>query len=351
MRRWHALPLAALVAFVTGVVLFSAASPVTTQAQASPDFTIAIDCDTSDAAVDTSCALPSGTTSVTVNVVITNEAGGLGASDIGALNFKVVASPGAFFTPNAGADANKNANPNFADSDVGSVGTWACTPPAPDNETGENVGASTSFLSCFSSDLGTPFPDNSSIVLASVTYTTTDGLTTLDLQDAQVGDIIGVELGSCNPVAVTAATCPTTTVNIGASQAATATNTATATATATNTPIPCDQDCTATPTRTSLAYDTVTPTPGPDTPTPAVPGETPQVPPTTGPGPGQPTAPGGGTGGSGGRPGITLPDTGTGSDGVDWSQAVLLSVIALALGGLAGGAYLGAVVVARKRDQ
>lgn len=347
MRRWHALPLAALVAFATGVVLFSAASPVTTQAQSAGDFTVAIDCDTSSATVETSCALPSGTTSVTVNVVITNEPGGFGASDVGAFNFEVTASPITFFSPNAGADADKNANPNFSESSVGATGTWACTPPAPDNETGATPGVATSFLSCFSFDVGTPIADGASLVLASVTYTTTDGLATLALEDLSIGDIIGVEIASCNPVSTTEATCPTTEVNIGVSTAPTATFTPTVTNTPTATSTPCQTDCPPTATRTSLAYDTVTPTPGPETPTAPAGGDTP-VP----PGPGEPTAPGGGTGGSGGRPGITLPDTGEGaSGGVNWSQTALLSLIALAFGGLAGGAYLGAVVVARKRGE
>lgn len=350
MRRWHALPLAALVAFATGVVLFSAASPVVTQAQSAGDFTISIDCDTGTAGIQTACTAAAGTTSYTVAVVITNEAGGLGATDIGALNFKVQASPGAFFSPNAGADADKNANPNFTESGAGAVGTWACTPPAPDNETGETAGVSTSFLSCFSSDLGTPFADGATIELARVAYTTTDGLTSLTLKEVSVGDIIGVELGSCNPINFTEGTCPTSTVNIGGATAPTPTNTATATNTPTNTPIPCTEECTATPTRTSLAYDTVTPTPGPDTPTVPAGGDTP-VPPPPGGGAGTPP-PGGGTGGSGGSPGITLPDTGNGATGgTDWMQAAMLSLIALAMGGAAGGAYLGAVVVARRRGR
>lgn len=351
MRRWHALPLAALVAFATGVVLFSAASPVTTQAQSTPDYTIAIDCDIATAGIQTSCTAPSGTTSYTVSVVIRNEPGGAGDDNIAAFQFKVEASPLAFFNPPAGADNDKNSNPNFSESGVGNGNpSFNCSLVPPDNDTGETAGVATSSLTCFATS-ATAIADGATVELATILYNTTDGLATLTIRDVQVGNLDGVELGSCNPLNVFEATCPTTEVNIGASTAPTATFTPTVTSTPTPTATPCQQDCPPTATPTSLAFDTVTPTPGPETPTvPA--GETPGVPPTTGPGGGEPTAPGGGTGGSGGRPGITLPDTGEGANaGVNWSQAVLLSVIAMTLGGLAGGAYLGALVVARKRGQ
>lgn len=353
MRRWHAVPVAALVAVAAGAMLFGSVSP--REARALGGVTLEVDCDAGTAGIQTACN-PANAGAVTdAAVVLVNESGA--QIELGAFNFSLRNSDDTVITAPQGSGTLDN-NPNFNEALSSNGASWACSPPVPDaddqNEDGTadvpvtngNVGFDASFLSCFNASLTGPLlADGASIVLAVVDYTgLTNGITNLTLTVGVVGSPAADVLIDCSTDCVGAQ------VNVGGAAVPTATFTPTATATPTNTPIPCDEDCTATPTSTSLAYVTVTPTPGPETPTVPPGGETPAVPPTTGPGGGQPTAPGGGTGGSGGRP-ITLPDTGAGaSGGTDWMQMSLLGLVALTLGGLAGGAYFAAATAARRRN-
>ncbi len=339
MRRWHALPVAALVAFVTAAMLFGVANPH--GASAIGGVVVEIDCDTSTGAVDDTCSFPSGTTTLTVNVVLTN---GSGATiDVAGLNFDVLADQ-LLLDPPAGVDTDMNSNPNFSESGVGSAGSWACTPPPADNDTNPaDPNIADSFLSCFTSTLGPDVLAGDSLLLATVTYNAADGASFLTLTNVGIGDFVaGATLVDCSDN-----DCLGASIGIGVAPPVD-TPTPTATATNTNTPTatntPCQTGC---PTSTSLAYVTVTPTPGPETPTAAAGGGETTVP-TTAPGGGATPPPTGGTG-AGGRP-ITLPDTGSGGESsMNWAQFALLTLVALAAGGVAGGAYLGAAVVSRRQ--
>ena len=351
MRRWHALPVAALVAFVAGAMLFGIATP--RDASAVGGVTLEVDCDAVTAGIQTACAPANPAAATDAALVLVNNSGA--SFELGAFDFTLRSEDDTVLTASAGGAPATDANPDFNDAALNQNGAaWSCTPPSPDNDdqgddlatdspiTLSNVGFDASFLSCFNASLTGPvIADGSSVVIATVHYTGVSvGVSALNLNRAGVGDVQGIPVVDCTDDCVSAS------VNIGGAAAPTATPTTLDTATPTATATSCVGA--ACPSPTSLAFVTVTPTPGPETPT-AVSGggETPAAPPPPGGGDGG-GQPGGGTGAGGGRP-ITLPDTGSGANGgIDWSQATLLALLALAAGGVAGGAYLGATVVNRR---
>jgi hypothetical protein len=285
---------------------------------------------------------------VTVDIVLTNTGDGVTGSDfeVGSFNFAVTTNQ-LILNPPVGADANLNANPNFSESGVGSVGTsWSCTPPAPTNDSDASAAVAQSELSCFeSTGTGPNVAVGSSIVLATVTYTAASGSADLVISNADVGDPFGTPIVSGVASPDTAGCRDINGADACIDADVTVSGTAANTPTPTNTPAPTSTPCTGggcppTSTSTSLAFVTITPTPGGETATPA-PGE-----PTTAPGGETPVAPGGGgqqpgggTGAGGGRP-ITLPDTGAnGGGGIDWSSFGLVGLLALVAGTIAGGTY------------
>jgi hypothetical protein len=134
--------------------------------------------------------------------------------------------------------------PNFDETGVGATGTWACTPPSPIVNGGEDgAGTSTNFLSCFVSDAGPTVADGGTLRLVTMSWNmgVAPGSIISNFEDLSIGDNSGVELLSCNPVSTTAGDCFSAELILTAPPTNTPTNTATNTATSTNTP-------TATPT-------------------------------------------------------------------------------------------------------
>ncbi|HET6615228.1 MAG TPA: hypothetical protein VFH62_05030, partial [Dehalococcoidia bacterium] len=224
---------------------------------------IAIDCDTVTAGIQDACTFPSGTTTVTVNVVIGNNLGF--DTDIGAFNFEAIATPQTMLNPPVGTDADKNANPNFLEATVGAAGTWSCSPPAPSNDKDPSASVANSFLSCFeSTGTTTALADGTFLPVASITYNTTNGADGLiRIQSVSVGDSFGTPYVDCGLLSDTDP-CFDATIAIGsaATNTPTATNTtapATNTPTATNTTAPATNTPTATNT-TAPATNTPTAT-------------------------------------------------------------------------------------------
>ena len=273
-------------------------APHSTSAAITPPTTgtyAALDCDTGTDGIQDVCTLPAGTTSVDVALVFGNV--DMAGEDVGAFNFDIFGTNQALLTPKAGVDANMNANPDFSEASVGATGTWSCTPPAPQADRDASTTTTDSFLSCFVSDQGSALPANTTVTLATLHLTVAGtGTGTLTIGSLSVGDTIGIELGSCNPVNQTAAECFPATINVGVTPTNTPTNTATTvpptatftpTATNTNTPVPPTSTFTPTPTNTNTptATSTFTPTPTETTVPPTstftpTPTETSVVPPT-----------------------------------------------------------------------
>jgi hypothetical protein len=345
MKRWLAIPLAAIAA---GVLAVSLSGETTTEAGTNP-WTVSVDCNASTGAIDAPpCAYAAGTTPITVAVVLTNNSG---ASDnLGTFNFTLVhPDDGLLDAPN-NPDPFEG-NPNFQ---VSPTTDWACSPPAPDDDLNPGSPGEETLLSCFNAlGSGVAIADGASLVLATVTYNVTGtGVETLTLQDVSVANALFVEIHSCNPE-ITPGTCVNSSVQIGASAA---TNTPTNTPTSTFTPAATNTPCVgaACPTATPLTFVTVTPTPAPATATPPGGGGEPTAPPPAGgtPGaPGAPTVPGGTTGGGGQGP-ITLPDTGTGSaaTGDAPSQLFILAMSVVAVT-LLGGAMARTAAAASRRGE
>jgi hypothetical protein len=337
MKRWQAVPLAALVALIVGVALLGTGT-MEVRAGGATAFTMSVDCDTSTAAIDAACPAVAGAR--TVNIVLTNNSGA--ASTIGSFQMDIVAE--------AQPDMNPTGVPTT--TTTGPPGSFNCSllPPAQDSDPNPNIARS--FLGCFGAATSFPIADGASFVLASVAYTATANASTVRLENAVAGDEVGIELMSCNPVITTEGTCFQATFGGGTGPIPTSTPTPTASPTGVaGSPTPCTGPC---PTATPLTFSTVTPTPcDPNCPsptpggevTPPPGGETP-VPPGGTPGAGNQTPGAGGTPGSGT---ITPPDTGdgTGAGGYNWTNIALMLLIAVGAGALAGGSYLFA---ASRRD-
>lgn len=359
MRRWLAIPVAAIIAVAAGAITWTTAPTADAGAPPPTAFRFDVDCNTSSGGIQAVCILSQGT--VTVDVVLTNNSGS--AVDLGAFGFNLLAGPGGGTTiiptvPGACDSSGFNCNPDFDPAGtVAPAANFACSPPAPnpDDPALGGPGQSASTIGCFSAGPGFTLANGASFVIARVTYTiNADGVYALTIDQGSAYDVNFTELGTCAPVIGVDATCADAVIQVGASAA-------TATPTNTFTPVPPTNTPTATcvvgqtcATATSEAYVTVTPTPGPETPTvPAsgttVPGTTPPPPPPPPPTGGTP--PGGTTGG--GRPGgsITLPDTGTNDGGSSntWMFA-LAAVAVLGSAGLASGVWYSAAAARRRGE-
>lgn len=336
MRRWHAVPLAALVALAVGAGLMGATRPEQAEA-GGPVWELSVDCNPVTGGVQSTCDNMS-TGAYSLAVVVTNNSGA--ATNVAGMEFELFGDNTGTLSAAAGADANLNGNPNFSDTFFNSGFSCSLNPPVADDDPSPT--ATRSFLQCFD-DTGVSVANGQTVTLATVTYTAGAGGATFSFGNGIVGDDSGTSLVNCFE---TVGLCNGAFVGFGQvapSDTPTPTSTPTLTATPTNTsvpPTPCVENC---PTSTSLAYVTVTPTPG--TPTAAAGSET-AVPTATQPGGTTPPGgqqPGGGTGPGGGRP-ITLPDTGAGDGGgIDWTTTALMALAATAAGLMAGGVYYAAV--------
>lgn len=167
---------------------------------------LGLDCAPSTPGIQYACALPPGQQLVTIDVVFGNV--DYDGENIGAFNFEVLGSNQPVFDPPPGFDAELNANPDFNEPHAGAMGTWQCDPPPPDNDRDTSSSTTDSFLSCWAFDIGNPMPAGTSKVLATLQLNVVGtGTGTFTPANLSVGNYLGVELGSCNPVSTTEAAC------------------------------------------------------------------------------------------------------------------------------------------------
>jgi hypothetical protein len=312
--------------------------PTKTADAGTTNFSFAIDCDLAAGGIQSSCNPSAG--AYTLGIVGTNTTGiTIGVS---ALQIRVVGDNAPSFVPVVPVSCVAPAldcNPDFNQAAI-PAGSFNCSAPPPLPDEDANPLTSTSFLGCNTGSPDAPFWANGETrLMATVSYTASDGVGDFTLLDIALYDENFNEVASCNPVIQFEATCSGATVQIGASAATSTPVPATNTPTPVVTPTPCAPNC---PTATSEAFVTVT-----MTPTATVPGAGPTQPPATGgtpppggeqPGPGG-EQPGGNTGGQGRGP-IRLPDTGSGDSG--GVGALTIALLALGAGVVAGGVYFGA---------
>jgi hypothetical protein len=339
MRKWQAIPVAAVAAVLAGAALFTSASPVTTHAAGQPNLSLVCQ-------VNIGCTFGAGTTGIDVNIVLTNQSGA--AITVASFGFDVYSSGGGFLTPSAPAP-----NATFTTG-------WSCTtdPPVADTLAYTSTGGTASHVACFK-DGGSEILDGAAPVIATVHFAVSGNSTASLLpinvaaSDAAAADLIVCDAVEAAPVPPTtyqpgAGSCTGATVSVGVGEP---TNTPQPTATSTATPAPTRTPCVANcPSPTSLAFVTITPNAGTQTataptkvPATAVPGGTSPPPPPP------PAGNQGGAGAGGSRP-VLLPDTGAGAHtGIDWTAAMLLSLLAVAIGGATGALYFGAAHVSASR--
>jgi len=198
--------------------------------------TLALDCDVTTAAIDVSCHFPSGTTSVDIGVVLTNN--DVGSMRLGAFDFEVITEQQAAFAPKSGVDGNLNGNPDFNDAAV--TGSWQCAPSAPDNDADPSRARSS--LACFNAGNGPLLAPAASLRLATVHYASVDAWGAFSLGFSHITDDGFTNVGSCNDASTPPpALCVGTQVEVG--------DIGTPTPTPTSTPLPTDTPTpTATPT-------------------------------------------------------------------------------------------------------
>lgn len=353
MRRWQAIPVAALAALAVGAIMFTRAPGASAGIPPPTPIEFYLDC---GSGLGVTCLLPSGTTTLNVNAVAKNTTAspiGLSAFEVSVQNDnQTIFAPTTPICDPAGLDCN----PDFNNAITGNMN---CGSPAPNPDQNPNVNIAESSLFCNTGAPTQVVAAGGTLLLATVHYTVTgNGFGAFQFFDSVGGsgalftDDAFLEAGTCGPVHDIPANCFGVNVAVGVPNA-----TNTPVPTATNSPLP-----TATktpcaggscPTATSEAFKTVTPTPGGATATP-VGGTTPPPAGTTPAAPGeQPgAAPGGqpaGNTGAGGRGPIRLPDTGSsGAGSADGS--IMLGLLATAgTGLLAGSLYFGVAVAAGKR--
>lgn len=118
MRRWQAIVLAAL-ALVAGS--YGGITTTSNVHAGGAPFTVSVDCDTSTGAIEAACTYPGGTTSVDVDVYITNNST---AAQLASFNVSVTSAE-QFFVPTAPGSCTapkKNCNPDFDEGVSGEAG-------------------------------------------------------------------------------------------------------------------------------------------------------------------------------------------------------------------------------------
>ena len=160
----------------------------------------AIDCDLSASGVQSECDIPLGAGSLDVGVVLGN-AGAL-TPHVAAFNFVVHDPDTGRLDPPPGVDLDRNSNPNLDESEM--LGQWQCTPPPPDNDTGQDgPGAAASFLSCINPSAVSELPvlGPGGLRLAKVRYSipaaADPGSVLLTLSQVAAADADVAELGAC----------------------------------------------------------------------------------------------------------------------------------------------------------
>src|SRR5689334_10412391 len=163
MRRWQAIPMAAIVALTVGAAMFGSVG--ITHVAASPQagntgFELALDC---GSGLGVPCTLASGTSTANVNVVLVNNSGV--AATVGSFNFNVVTDAQNVFNPSAGSGNAFDSNPDFNQAGVTGTG-WACSPPAPAPDTNPSASIGDSLLVCFDGAADGPsVPNGGSLTL------------------------------------------------------------------------------------------------------------------------------------------------------------------------------------------
>jgi hypothetical protein len=102
------------------------------RAEALPNpFEVAVDCDTATDGVQLDCTFPSGTTTITADVTLTNTSGA--SSNIAAFNFTLLNNNKPVFDPAVPACVapGTDCNPDFMMAGAG----WSCGPPNPRPDT------------------------------------------------------------------------------------------------------------------------------------------------------------------------------------------------------------------------
>jgi hypothetical protein len=342
MRKWQAIPVAAVAAFLAGAALFTSAAPVVRAV--GPVQTLALVCQ-----VQADCKFSGGTTAIDVDIVLTNN--DTSSISVANFNFEVYNSNKAFLTPSTPTIAIPHSPTDH----------FNCSLKAPVADSGAYGGSATgSSVSCINADsptgdvvvlasqavtLGTVHfaangPDSAELLLTNVTVAGVSDILACDPDEAPPAVPAGAGLAPCSgATAVVGQGGFTSTPAVP-----TDTPTATATPTATRTKVPT--------TPTSLAYVTITPNAQTQTATaptavPATP--VPGGPPPPAAGGGKPAGNTGGAGAGGSRP-INLPNAGTGArGGIDWTSAALMALLAVAIGGVAGALYFGVAQAAESR--
>jgi hypothetical protein len=213
---------------------------------------MAVDCNVSTPGIQDSCTFPQGTLTIDVAIVFGNVDYG-DSENVAAFDFHIVANQ-LVLNPPPGADANFNANPDFNNA---LAGTWACTPPAPQNDGNPSPSIADSMLSCFTSAGFEPAPNGSITLLATTHYNVVaPGTSNLTLTAGSLGDFDGIPLAGCP----SATQCFSASLEVLGPPTATPTATSTDTSTATSTSTPTDT-ATSTNTPTATFTPTVTNTP------------------------------------------------------------------------------------------
>lgn len=167
---------------------------------------IALDCAPALPGIQHECVLAPGAVAATLDVVFGNV--DFDGEDVSSFYLSILGSNQVVFHPPPGLDFDLDANPDFRDPIAPEIGEWHCTPPAPNPDADPSPYSSDSFLSCFVVDIGNPIPAGTTQVLARLHLTVLgSGSGSFSLANAAVGNFIGVELGSCNPVSITEAAC------------------------------------------------------------------------------------------------------------------------------------------------
>jgi hypothetical protein len=228
-----------------GTVPCDTPTPTPTPTPAPTGIFWAVDCDLSTPGVQGECDVPLGTGSLEVGVVLGNA--GILTPHVAAFNFVVHDPDTGRLDPPPGADLDRNSNPDLDESEM--TGQWQCTPPAPDNDTGQDgPGAAASFLSCINPSAVSTLPvlGPGGLRLAKVRYDipagADPGSVLLTMSQVAAADADVAEFGACpGDGGLPVVPCLSARINL-VPATATVTATATATSTATATPAPCVGD-------------------------------------------------------------------------------------------------------------
>lgn len=240
-----------IMAACAALFISAAGRPGVPRASADPTslFELYVDCDPSTGAIDATCTLPGGTSSLAVSAVIKNNSGA--DASISAVQTYLIGDNQLVFTPTVPGSCAAPAldcNPDFNQGAF--PGGFNCGSPAPVPDADASPTGTESQLNCNTGSPAAPFlADGSVTEVMRVTGATTDGVVNFSFGTVSFYDDSFSEVGSCNPAISVEMLCVGAAVTIGG--------------TPTNTPTPTD---TFTPTNTPTPTDTPTVTPTPSIP-------------------------------------------------------------------------------------